>query len=426
MVHKTSVKTIAIINPVSGTGHFDSWHDIFVNEFLDHGFRVISISSCGHDSAKPAVPDLFVNGDAKLIRGRLLPARCRPKSSLAIRISKELRRFLRRLWGICTKMLMIKQVKNHASGEQATSGLNPLWLAISLGANIQAYGVRPDIVLIMYMDLLSSDRSDWLEYEAACDIPWAGIHFTAMSMREKPNAGFFELPMFRGLALMDAEATQRFREWFPNKEFVALPEVTNGELPERIPGWLQAIREKCGGRKLIVCAGSMSGRKNLGFLGQVVRCLSPDEWFVLVVGFPYKNTFNHQDLRFWEDATAGRIKNTTVVPRFIDEHSFNACLGISDIIFAAYRDFYDSSNMLIKAAMLERPLVATRGTYMGNQVEKYGLGTVVSSRHAEDAAEAIRLLLINPPSRDAFAAYRQANRADTIVARLEPLLQKMK
>lgn len=57
-----------------------------------------------------------------------------------------------------------------------------------------------------------------------------------------------------------------------------------------------------------------------------------------------------------------------------DESCFNALIAESDLIFAAYKQFTGSSNLLTKAAAFRKPVIVSRGLCMGRRVEQYGTG----------------------------------------------------
>jgi hypothetical protein len=60
-----------------------------------------------------------------------------------------------------------------------------------------------------------------------------------------------------------------------------------------------------------------------------------------------------------------------------DETSFNSIIATADVIFAVYRDFYRSSNMLAKAAYFEKLILVADRCLMGERVTQYGIGLEV-------------------------------------------------
>jgi hypothetical protein len=89
-----------------------------------------------------------------------------------------------------------------------------------------------------------------------------------------------------------------------------------------------------------------------------------------------------------------------------DETSFNAILAGADVIFAVYRDFYRSSNMLSKAAYFEKPILVSAGCLMGERVAKYGIGLTVTSTSASEILTCLDTALHIDDLKSKFAAYR--------------------
>jgi hypothetical protein len=59
---------------------------------------------------------------------------------------------------------------------------------------------------------------------------------------------------------------------------------------------------------------------------------------------------------------------------FEDEKDMNAVIQAADIIFAVYKDFRISSNMLGKAAGFKKPILVSEKHLMGKRVFHYGIG----------------------------------------------------
>ena len=75
-----------------------------------------------------------------------------------------------------------------------------------------------------------------------------------------------------------------------------------------------------------------------------------------------------------------------------DESCFNALIAESDLIFAAYKQFTGSSNLLTKAAAFRKPVIVSRGFCMGQRVEQYGTGQTTGEDNAGECSAAIRSL----------------------------------
>jgi hypothetical protein len=71
----------------------------------------------------------------------------------------------------------------------------------------------------------------------------------------------------------------------------------------------------------------------------------------------------------------------------------NALMASSDVVFAAYRQFPNNSNILTKASVCERPLLVSDAYLMGNRVKEYELGEVLPEGDVEAMVSALRRML---------------------------------
>ena len=79
---------------------------------------------------------------------------------------------------------------------------------------------------------------------------------------------------------------------------------------------------------------------------------------------------------------------------------------MSSVIFAVYRDFFRSSNMLSKAAYFEKPILVANGCLMGERVERYGIGLAVDQDDTLGMHEALLALASIQGLKSNFQRYR--------------------
>jgi hypothetical protein len=105
-----------------------------------------------------------------------------------------------------------------------------------------------------------------------------------------------------------------------------------------------------------------------------------------------------------------------------DEREFTSLMGLADIIYAVYDNFPYSSNMLSKAANLEKPLIVSDGYEMGRRVKKYGLGVTVPEGNVDAILAAFsevkrkEFLTVN------FVAFRKDNSFEVLRNTLQDFL----
>jgi len=107
-----------------------------------------------------------------------------------------------------------------------------------------------------------------------------------------------------------------------------------------------------------------------------------------------------------------------------DETVFNAVINVSDIIFAVYRDFSRSSNMLSKSANFEKPVLVANDGLMGRRVIHYQIGLAVESDNVHAMKEGLEMIHHIPNLRLNFERFRQDFNDTVMQARLVAFLQK--
>lgn len=99
--------------------------------------------------------------------------------------------------------------------------------------------------------------------------------------------------------------------------------------------------------------------------------------------------------------------------RIPDEPQFNALVNECDVLFVVYEDFPYSSNMLTKAAIFKKTVVASETFCIGERVRKFELGLTIPEGDVAKCIEALHHLcspesnthLLNPD----FEGYQRLN-----------------
>jgi glycosyltransferase involved in cell wall biosynthesis len=209
------------------------------------------------------------------------------------------------------------------------------------------------------------------------------------------------------MCFLDEHAVSAYSAADPDRTFAFLPDVTNTNLPAMTPALVMEIQRRAAGRNVVLMCGSIEGRKNVGAFCQLALKADPARWFFAMVGQAHPHTFSQQDqnaLKHFIDAHEG---NTFYSDTFFrDERDMNAVIQASDILFAAYKNFTISSNMLGKTAHFTKPILVSDGFLMGDRVRRYGIGMVVDQDDVQDMLGALERLAKNPVAPEHFAMYR--------------------
>jgi glycosyltransferase involved in cell wall biosynthesis len=120
------------------------------------------------------------------------------------------------------------------------------------------------------------------------------------------------------------------------------------------------------------------------------------------------NNLTSEDKKALEDIKAATPTNLFIQETYVaDESVFNEIITLADVIFAVYKDFYRSSNMLSKAAYFEKPILVAHQCLMGERVARYGIGLAVAPNDSDAIHQALVAAPQLPKLSEHFAAYRK-------------------
>jgi glycosyltransferase involved in cell wall biosynthesis len=143
------------------------------------------------------------------------------------------------------------------------------------------------------------------------------------------------------------------------------------------PLLLQEILLGARGRPILVLLGALDNRKGLEEFFRLADLLPMGSWFLVCAGRVYDNCLTNETSALLARARAGGYQNLLVCDRWLTEAEFDALLYAATGVFAAYRGFRGSSNLLTKAAQAAKPVLVAEGGLMALRVRRYQTGLVV-------------------------------------------------
>lgn len=178
-------------------------------------------------------------------------------------------------------------------------------------------------------------------------------------------------------------------------QVITIPDIIDDSSPNHNFAPRREIIERAKGRKIISLLGSVSKRKGLLTLLKVVPFLQK-HFFFLIAGKLDVHSFNISDIPYIKET----IKHYSDDIHFYDERiptesDFNALIEISDVIFAAYQNFYTSSNLVSKAAFFKKPIIVSKGFLMEEVVNRYQLGLAVESNSNTELVNSLNKMISN-------------------------------
>ncbi len=232
--------------------------------------------------------------------------------------------------------------------------------------------------------------------------PWAGLYLQVRAFRMPgqplPYTNFvpdprrlFRSPRLCGLGVLDEGALGYLREVTRCPNVEAFPDLTD-ESPPKCEGVAAALKEFAAGRAIVGVAGFLQPTKGIVTLARVAERMREADVVFAFVGEMLQGVYSAEE----EVLLARVFALPNVFVSFVrvpDGPLFNGVLDQFAVIFAAYENFPHSSNILTKAAFLEKPVVASDGYLMAERVREYGLGAVVPEADVDALVVALHQLL---------------------------------
>lgn len=448
---------VLIYNPVSGHGHLDSWNALFVALLLERGWRVlaltpdpVALSERLEQKGLAANRNLQIldwNSDRRRIVSALRSLWKRwdkfgdmyfygkPGSEASVdlplleywkrRFYQAVVPFLFRLsYFVYTRYLRLR-TRNKGQEASETSqdrGDCPVVMSHRAVRALSKARWSPALAFNMYMDTYSTSPSRWNEFGQMNKLRWAGIRFVPPAGADDP---WYHVPLWRGACVLDEDVCRSYSQALPDKCFEYLPDITEAALPERRSAITQEILQRANGRKVVFLGGSIGGQKNLARWNELIGLADPQKWFFVQLGEIHRNTLTPDDIAALDKSLAAPPENLLLHPEYLaDEKMFNEVINASDVIFAVYRDFRISSNMLGKAAHFRKPILVSDRYLLGERVKEYGIGYAVDEDDAASILSGLVNAISNPPSEEGFSRYCADFSTKELALRLENFLHK--
>jgi len=291
-----------------------------------------------------------------------------------------------------------------AAADPEAGFLDPAEFAARVSAALRRSPWKPDLVFNMYMDMYRSSSISWNKFAAINKWPWAGIRFVPAGL---PQEGYYRLSSLKGMCFLDDDVRSAYREARPDKVFGYLPDITETALPDQPGALAQEIRHRASGRKIVFLGGSIGGQKNLARWYEVVALADPSKWYFVQIGEVHRGTLTAADVAALDKNLVCPPENLFIKSEYLpDERAFNDIIRTADVIYAVYRDFRISSNMLGKAAAFEKPILVADNYLMGARVRAYRIGRGAPQEDAEQIHRALLSLTTSAPSASCFKHYR--------------------
>lgn len=296
-------------------------------------------------------------------------------------------------------------------------------------------GVKPDLVFFLKVDDFVKGLLTGKWVDRVFPYYWSGIYIHLRCPKRYKFAFFrkrfyqpfaaFASSRCRRIAILQEDAVDLFRS-NTSKPVDIFPDVTDESPPTAHP-LTEAILQKARGRKVIGLIGGQDRRKGSFLLFEIARrCRHKNDWFFLFCG-KMNYAKSDQEIESLKEIIGdqGAWENCFFHFEHMPEEShFNAVVDICDIIFAVYRDFPFSSNIMTKAALFGKPMVVSAGKLMAHRLNKFGLGTSCEPGNINACIDAIEKAIDSPPPLKNYRNYFDRHSKDLFQSEFQTHIQK--
>jgi hypothetical protein len=314
------ISKVLIYSPFSNKGHFSSWNELMKESFQQMGIQVY-------------VLDELVKEDIN-------------EQSLLSKITNYFNLYFVRPGLVRSPVFGVPKIDSHYLNSFLSEILN----------NTAIHKFCPDLIIHNFLDVLDASKSDWDIFNYYNYYKWAGIHIRPRTSFLNGYSHLRTANLF-GIMLLSELQVRAAYSRSPEIKYVSLPDIASIELPTEKTERAKEILSRSKGRKIIFMGGSIGCRKNIFQWFKLIKLASPDKYYFVQQGEINIAEFTSRGKRVIEQFMATYRENYYQEISFIpEEMEFNEIISISDIIYAVYKDFEGTSNMIAKSCGLQVPI----------------------------------------------------------------------
>jgi hypothetical protein len=232
---------------------------------------------------------------------------------------------------------------------------------------------------------------------------WSGLYLHCRSFRMPgsliPQTGelpcperIFRSPKLHSIAIFDEGAAVAL-ERLSGRPVVVFPDLTDEKVDTELTPLAGKIRRFASGAPIVAALGNLQHTKGVTTLARLASDPANSDLCFAFIGQVEWETFRSEDRILISNLMVRCPNAYTHFARVPNEQSFNDVIRASDVIFAAYLDFPNSSGILTKAAIFQKPIIVSEGYLMAERVRKYQMGEIVPEGDVEAAGRAIREII---------------------------------
>lgn len=199
------------------------------------------------------------------------------------------------------------------------------------------------------------------------------IDYFTTSLVERKYANFPEL----GLLVEDVQTEVETKIL---KKTVVYPDFCSQTPLEKVESPLtKELARRKKNRVVTSLLGSIVPHKSVDLLFDCMNNSNADKHFFIIAGKFHRPAFSNDQWELIQKVISNSPENLLVHDDWIESEAiFDTIVQMSDVLFAYYRGFKKSSNILSKGAFYKIPVIVSDKHLMGNRVHKFKLGFAIS------------------------------------------------
>jgi len=291
----------------------------------------------------------------------------RQGSLVVIPLDTRLRGLARPLWFITSFALRITSIIFGRCDWRAS----PLTILRAERLVAQSESESPDIIFLPYLDGFNLRGTEWRLAKHLLKKLIIGIRFVGSVEARNPLRHSID-----AVALLDEKLVAQGNLHQQQPRYVFLPDISPIHDSTPVIGMVEKVRSFVSDRKSVLLAGAISNRKLPSLWIDLVELADPQEWAFVQVGKVSWPTLSSNIARHLRNAQHEHSQKFLVIDEYVSETEFSSMFAITDVMFAVYEKFLDSSNLVFHAAQHQKPLLVAASGVMASRVEEYGLGEI--------------------------------------------------
>ena len=434
---------VFLYNPISGQGHLDSYARLYAEACLRLGHRVVLISKdcAGISEYLTGVLPLHQMTEFFWLSFEKLDnpiAATQPAASYRLSFQRIIKTMLRRIRSIC--LMFIKLIYHYVSLFAPTycdfvrrpSDPNYGRIKYSLIADrlcraCEIANLSPDVLFILYLDLMTHDLREIELFDKSLECGWAGILFHPVlpSANYVPPEQLFASSMLKGLIYLMPSSVNFYRELFPHLHFTLAPDVAVTETHDSTTLLERKLLSLAGPRKIVLMIGALGAYKGVIRFLQLIAAAQHDNLFFALVGEVSWSSFDSEEQCIIRSFYQNPPENVFLHDSYLeDERVYNSLIRASSVIYAVYKTSSGSANSLTKSAFFRRPILVSNQSYIGELVKDAGIGLAVPPDDLNEIYRGVTTLVQDRLSDANYARFSERNSMSMLELALESALAK--